>query len=42
MIPNASTLFLDGMGHDIPEKYTPEILKSIFQLFEKSKVEKLS
>jgi pimeloyl-ACP methyl ester carboxylesterase len=35
MIPNSTSLILDGMGHDIPEKYTPEILKSLFVLFEK-------
>ncbi|MFK7770956.1 MAG: alpha/beta fold hydrolase [Saprospiraceae bacterium] len=35
MIPNSTSLILDGMGHDIPEKYTPEILKSLFILFEK-------
>ena len=37
MIPNSTSLILDGMGHDIPEKYTPEILKSLFVLFEKTK-----
>ncbi len=36
MIPNSTSLILKGMGHDIPEKYTPEILNSLFILFEKS------
>lgn len=36
MIPNSTSLILDGMGHDIPEKYTPEILESLFILFEKA------
>jgi pimeloyl-ACP methyl ester carboxylesterase len=35
MIPNSTSLILDGMGHDIPEQYTPEILESLFVLFEK-------
>lgn len=30
LIPNAETLFIEGMGHDLPEKYIPEIHKSIF------------
>ena len=38
MIPNSASLILDGMGHDIPEKYTPEILEALFKLFEKAEV----
>ena len=34
MIPNAKLLLLDGMGHDIPEKYSPEIVEAMVELFE--------
>lgn len=37
MIPNSTSLILEGMGHDLPKKYIPEIMESIFQLFEKTK-----
>jgi pimeloyl-ACP methyl ester carboxylesterase len=33
LIPNAKTLFIKGMGHDLPEKYIPDIHKSIFKNF---------
>ena len=32
MIPQAKTLFIEGMGHDIPEKHTPAMLEAIQQL----------
>ena len=37
MIPNSTSLILDGMGHDIPEKYKPLILESLYSLFQKNK-----
>lgn len=37
MIPNSTSLILEGMGHDIPEKYTPKILEALFDLFSKTK-----
>jgi len=33
LIPNAKTLFIKKMGHDLPEKYIPDIHKSIFKNF---------
>lgn len=38
MIPNSSSLIIDGMGHDIPERYTPEILESLFKLYKKAEM----
>lgn len=35
MIPNASTLFVAGMGHDIPEVHTPELVTNILKNIEK-------
>jgi pimeloyl-ACP methyl ester carboxylesterase len=32
LIPNSQTLFIKGMGHDLPEKYVPDILKSISKI----------
>ena len=32
LIPNAKTLFIKGMGHDLPEKYIPDIFKSILKI----------
>lgn len=29
MIPNATTLFVEGMGHDLPKIYMPEIIQHI-------------
>ena len=29
MIPNVKTLFIDGMGHDLPEKYSPITIENI-------------
>ena len=29
MIPNAETLFIEGMGHDLPETYMPQIIEGI-------------
>ena len=37
-IPNAHTLFIDGMGHDLPKLYTSQIIEEIFNIFELSKV----
>lgn len=34
MMPNAKTLWLDGMGHDMPKMYMPEIHKIIFKNLE--------
>ncbi len=38
MIPNSTSLILEGMGHDIPEKYTPGIIEALFKLYEKAEV----
>jgi len=32
MIPHARTLFIEGMGHDIPDAYSPKIVGAIFSL----------
>ncbi len=34
MIPNAKTLFLEGMGHHLPEEYTPQMQEAMLDLFE--------
>lgn len=31
MIPNAATLFIEGMGHDLPPIYTPQMIKAILK-----------
>jgi len=31
LISNSDMLWLDGMGHDIPESFADEILKKLFQ-----------
>ncbi|MEZ4954604.1 MAG: alpha/beta hydrolase [Saprospiraceae bacterium] len=36
MIPNAKTLFIDGMGHDLPKKYIGEIHTNMLALFSES------
>ena len=33
MIPNAKPLWLEGMGHDLPEKYTGDMAKEMLLLF---------
>jgi len=35
LIPNAETLFIDGMGHDLPAIYFPEIHAAIIRNFDK-------
>ena len=37
-IPNVNTLFIKGMGHDLPKIHTPVIIGNIFNIFDKSKV----
>ena len=34
LIPNAKSLWVEGMGHDIPEVFLGDILKAIFGHFE--------
>ncbi len=34
MIPNAKTLFIEGLGHHFTKEHTPEILKAMFQHWE--------
>lgn len=41
MIPNSTSLILNGMGHDIPEKYIPEILDALLTLFKNSNLAKI-
>lgn len=36
MIPGAATLWVDGMGHNLPETYMPLIMKNIFANFQRS------
>lgn len=36
MIPGADTLFIEGMGHDLPRKYSPEIIEQIQNTFKKA------
>lgn len=38
MIPNSTSLILEGMGHDIPKEYSEDIIKAALILFEKAKV----
>lgn len=35
LIPNAETLWLDGLGHSIPEKYSQPIVLKMLELFKK-------
>ncbi|MFT6807954.1 MAG: pimeloyl-ACP methyl ester carboxylesterase [Saprospiraceae bacterium] len=35
MIPNAEMLWIEGMGHDIPEKYAPEIVEGLIRNFKR-------
>ena len=35
MIPGVTTLFIEGMGHDLPRKLTPKILGAIKTLLDK-------
>jgi len=37
-IPNATTLFIEGMGHDLPKMHTPRIIEEIFNIFDLTKV----
>ncbi len=37
-IPDAETLWLEGMGHDIPEEYAAEVAQAVIQLMESSLV----
>ncbi len=34
MIPNADTLWIEGMGHELHRKFLPEILDGIFKVFQ--------
>ncbi|MEM1119935.1 MAG: alpha/beta hydrolase [Bacteroidota bacterium] len=36
MIPEAKTLFIDGMGHDLPPKHVPSMMKAITANFERA------
>lgn len=36
MIPNAKTLWIEGMGHDLPTHHAPIILKAIFENMEEA------
>ena len=38
MIPNAATLFIEGMGHDLPPVYTPKMTKAILENLAKVEV----
>jgi len=38
MIPNAATLFIEGMGHDLPDIHTPKIIRAILKNLAKAKV----
>ncbi len=35
MIPNVDTLYIDGMGHDIPPMYTKQVHEAMFSIFRK-------
>lgn len=37
LIPHSESLFIEGMGHDIPEVYSEEIHGAIFRTFEKAR-----
>lgn len=36
MIPDAHILWVEGMGHDIPEQYTPQIIEGLLTNFKRS------
>ena len=38
MIPNAEQLWIEGMGHDLPEMYIEQIHEALFELFERQKL----
>ena len=38
MIPNATTLFIEGMGHDLPLIYMPKMMKAILGNLVKAKI----
>jgi len=38
MIPNVRTLFIEGMGHDLPAVHAPVIIKEMLDLFAESNV----
>ena len=33
MIPNATTLFIEGMGHDLPRVHMEAMMEAIFENF---------
>ena len=37
LIPGADSLWIEGMGHDIPEEYAGRILEAVYRNFEKGK-----
>lgn len=39
LIPHAEKLYIDGMGHDLPDVYMGQFHEAIFRLFEKTIVE---
>lgn len=41
MIPNAETLFIEGMGHDLPDIHTPKMITAILKNLAKVKVAKV-
>lgn len=41
MIPNAETLFIEGMGHDLPDIHTPNMIKAILKNLAKAKIVRL-
>ena len=36
LIPDADTLWVEGMGHDVPEIFMDEILESVFEVFKEA------
>lgn len=38
MIPDVKTLFIEGMGHDLPPEYTPKMTKAILENMERVKM----
>ena len=36
MIPNAEMLWIEGMGHDIPEKYAPQLIEGLIRNFKRA------
>jgi len=37
LIPNADTLFIEGMGHDIPKIFLDQVHRAIFKTITKTK-----